>query len=100
MQPVGADRRHQNKPESTGSTQIDGLTPNTEYAFQVAAVNFNGTGPFRDPSYWEVTDVLPSYLILQLWGTSLVPMWSGYEASGVHVDSDKYNTLIMYHFLH
>ena len=32
----------------TGSIQIDGLTPNTEYAFQVAAVNVNGTGPFSE----------------------------------------------------
>ena len=31
-----------------GST-LDGLTPNTEYAFQVAAVNINGTGPFTEP---------------------------------------------------
>ena len=28
---------------------IDGLTPSTEYAFQVAAVNVNGTGPFSEP---------------------------------------------------
>ena len=28
---------------------IDGVTPNTEYAFQVAAVNVNGTGPFSEP---------------------------------------------------
>ena len=28
---------------------IDGLTPNTEYAFQVAAVNANGTGTFSEP---------------------------------------------------
>ena len=27
---------------------IDGLTPNTEYAFQVAAVNANGTGLFSE----------------------------------------------------
>ena len=32
---------------TTGSI-IDGLTPNTEYAFQVAAVNTNGTGPFSE----------------------------------------------------
>ena len=28
---------------------IIGLTPNTEYAFQVAAVNANGTGTFSEP---------------------------------------------------
>jgi len=33
---------------TTGSI-INGLTPNTEYAFQVAAVNSNGTGPFSEP---------------------------------------------------
>ena len=34
---------------TTGNIIIDGLTPNTEYAFQVAAVNVNGTGPFSEP---------------------------------------------------
>ena len=33
---------------STGDI-IDGLTQNTKYAFQVAAVNVNGTGPFSEP---------------------------------------------------
>ena len=33
---------------TTGIT-IDGLTPITEYVFQVAAVNVNGTGPFTEP---------------------------------------------------
>jgi len=28
---------------------IIGLTPNTKYAFQVAAVNANGTGTFSEP---------------------------------------------------
>ena len=28
---------------------IDGLIPNIEYAFQVAAVDVNGTGPFSEP---------------------------------------------------
>ena len=28
---------------------ISGLTPNTEYSFQVAAVNVNGTGTFSEP---------------------------------------------------
>ena len=46
----GADRSmQQNKSEATGTTRIDDLTPNTEYAFQVAAVNVNGTGPFSEP---------------------------------------------------
>jgi len=30
----------------TTNTTISGLIPYTEYAFQVAAVNVNGTGPF------------------------------------------------------
>ena len=34
---------------TTGSTIIEYLTPNTEHAFQVAAVNVNGTGPFSEP---------------------------------------------------
>ena len=34
---------------TTGSTIIENLTPNTEYAFQVAAVNVNGTGTFSEP---------------------------------------------------
>ena len=43
----GADRDIQrNKSVMTTSSNISGLTPNTEYAFQVAAVNVNGTGPF------------------------------------------------------
>ena len=28
---------------------VDDLTPSTEYVFQVAAVNVNGTGPFSEP---------------------------------------------------
>ena len=46
----GADINVQrnNSVVTTGDT-IDGLTPNTEYAFQAAAVNFNGTGPFSEP---------------------------------------------------
>ena len=39
--------------ETMGSTRIEGLTPNTEYAFQVAAVNINGTGPFSEPVILE-----------------------------------------------
>ena len=45
----GADRDVRNKAEVTHSTRIEGLTPNTEYAFQVAAVNVNGTGTFSEP---------------------------------------------------
>ena len=46
----GADRNvQQNKSVVTTGDTIDGLTPNTEYAFQVAAVNVNGTGPFSEP---------------------------------------------------
>ena len=46
----GADRdvKQDESVVTTGDT-IDGLTPNTEYAFQVAAVNVNGTGPFSEP---------------------------------------------------
>ena len=46
----GADgdiRRH--KSVVTAGDIIDDLTPNTEYVFQVAAVNVNGTGPFSEP---------------------------------------------------
>ena len=46
----GADRDvQQNKSVVTTGDIIDGLTPNTEYVFQVAAVNVNGTGPFGEP---------------------------------------------------
>ena len=46
----GADRGIQwNKLVGTTCGIIDGLTPNTEYVFQVAAVNVNGTGPFSEP---------------------------------------------------
>ena len=46
----GADRNVQQSQSvvTTGST-IDGLTPNTEYVFKVAAVNVNGTGLFTEP---------------------------------------------------
>ena len=39
----------QNKSVVTTGDIIDSLTPNTEYAFQVAAVNVNGTGTFSEP---------------------------------------------------
>ena len=39
----------QNKSVGTMDDIINGLTPNTEYVFQVAAVNVNGTGPFSEP---------------------------------------------------
>ena len=46
----GPDRDvQQTKSVVTTESIIDGLTPNTEYAFQVAAVNANGTGPFSEP---------------------------------------------------
>ena len=46
----GANRDVQwNKSVVTTGDVIDGLTPNTEYIFQVAAVNVNGTGPFSEP---------------------------------------------------
>ena len=46
----GADRDvQQYKSVRTMDDIINGLTPNTEYAFQVAAVNANGTGPFSEP---------------------------------------------------
>ena len=46
----GADRGVQrNKSVVTTGSTIDGLISNTEYVFQVAAVNVNGTGPFSEP---------------------------------------------------
>ena len=46
----GADGGIQwNKSVVTTVDIVDGLTPNTEYGFQVAAVNVNGTGPFGEP---------------------------------------------------
>ena len=46
----GTDRNVQrDKSVVTTGSNISGLTPNTEYAFQVAAVNVNGTGPFSEP---------------------------------------------------
>ena len=45
----GADRHVQrNKTVVTTSTTVSGLNLNTEYAFQMAAVNVNGTGPFSE----------------------------------------------------
>ena len=45
---AGKDVRQYKSVVTTGDI-IDGLTPNTEYAFQVAAVSVNGTGPFGEP---------------------------------------------------
>ena len=39
----------QYKTVRTMDSIISGLTPNTEYSFEVAAVNVNGTGPFSEP---------------------------------------------------
>ena len=45
----GPDRDvQQTKSVGTTGSIIDGLTPSTEYVFQVAAVNTNGTGPFSE----------------------------------------------------
>ena len=45
----GADRNvQQNKSVVAAGTVIEVLNLNTEYAFQVAAVNVNGTGPFSE----------------------------------------------------
>jgi len=44
----GPDRNVQQTKSRTTRSIIGGLTPNTEYAFQVAAVNTNGTGPFSE----------------------------------------------------
>ena len=38
----------QSQPVVTTGSTIDGLTPITEYAFQVAAVNVKGSGPFTE----------------------------------------------------
>ena len=46
----GASRDvRQNKSVVSTGDIVDGLTPNTEYVFQVAAVNDNGIGPFSEP---------------------------------------------------
>ena len=46
----GSERNVQrSKSMMTLGSTIDRLTPFTEYVFQVAAVNINGTGPFTEP---------------------------------------------------
>ena len=46
----GAGRNEQqSKSVVTTVVTINSLTPNTEYAFQVAVVNANVTGPFSEP---------------------------------------------------
>ena len=37
------------KQEEISSIRIKNVTPNTEYAFQVAAADLNGTGTFGEP---------------------------------------------------
>ena len=45
----GTDRNVQRSQSvETRGTTITGLTPITEYAFQVAAVNVKGSGPFTE----------------------------------------------------
>ena len=45
---------------TTGDT-TDGITPNTEYAFEQAPVDFNGTGPFSDTDQEFITMVMSSW---------------------------------------
>ena len=46
----GSERsEQQSKSVVTTGVTINGLTPNTEHTFQVAAVNANITGPFSEP---------------------------------------------------
>ena len=45
----GVDRNMQKKKSVVNATIINGLTPNFDYVFQVAAVNVNGMGPFSEP---------------------------------------------------
>jgi len=60
----GPDRDvQQNKSVVTIGSIIDGLTPNTVYAFQVAAVNTNGTGPFSEPVTLGGDDKLGSIIV-------------------------------------
>jgi len=66
----GPDRDvQQNMSVVTTGSIIDGLTPNTEYVFQVAAVNANGTGPFSEPvtlggKYMDVSCKWPLQMML------------------------------------
>ena len=61
----GPDRDvQQTKSVVTTGSNIDGLTPNTEYAFQVAAVNTNGTGPFSEASTLGGSYTLPIVKLL------------------------------------
>ena len=63
----GTDRNvQQSQSVETTDTTITGLTPITEYAFQVAAVNVNGNGPFTEPI------TLGGKCILNIFGTCMV----------------------------
>ena len=47
----GSERNVQrSKSVMTPGSTVDRLTPFTEYVFQVAAVNINGTGPLTEPN--------------------------------------------------
>ena len=60
----GPDRNvHLNRTALTTHGIIDDLTPNTEYAFQVAAFNVNGTGPFSEPIVLGGNYVTESYAL-------------------------------------
>ena len=62
----GSDRNvQQSKSVLTTGTTITGLTPITEYGFQVAAVNVKGSGPFTELIMLEgkmINNILGSYL--------------------------------------
>ena len=65
----GFDRNVQrSKSVVTTGSNIDGLTPITEYAFQVAAVNVKGSGPFTE------LITLEGKMINNILGTCIYPV--------------------------